>query len=424
MKTYISLIALFITFYGHSQTAWTWTELDLMPKRISNNAVAFGSDNDYDYVFSFGGIDSTKIHSGITKQAFRYNLGTSTWDEIAPLPFTLSNIASGASTVKNIIYIIGGYHVEESDSEISSNEIIRYDPSTNSYLPNGAEIPVPIDDHVQCVWRDSLIYVVTGWSNVTNVPNVQIYNPALDNWTAGASTPNNNLFKAFGASGEIIGDTIYYYGGASTGFNFPAQKRLRKGVINAANPVEITWTELGEGPNTLYRSAALTTANSIFWVGGSATSFNFDGIAYNGSGGVSPLTQISRYDHTTGNWFAGEGAPYGVMDLRGVAQTTPTTWVICGGMEEDQEVSQRTFLLTYDPVVGSINTENKQSQITIIDNSIVLSEPAKQIALYSLDGKFVQEISLNDLQLPIDLKGAYIINVHFDNGMVSKKIIR
>ena len=424
MRQAILCLIILTSFNSHSQTAWTWELLDSMPERVTNNSVAYGTDELYDYVYSFGGIDSTKIHTGINKRAFRYTIGTDNWEEIAPLPFELSNIASAASTVNNKIYIIGGYHVYAGGSEVSSNEVIRYDPMTNSYLTNGTEVPVPIDDHVQCVWRDSLIYVVTGWSNSGNVPDVQIYDAALDNWLEGTPTPNTNDYKAFGASGEIIGDTIYYYGGASMGTYFPAQKALRKGVINPDIPTEINWTLSEDGPNTLYRSAALTYGENIFWAGGSSTSYNYNGIAYDGSGGVSPLTQIMRYDHLSSTWHAGEGAPYSVMDLRGIAQISPTEWIICGGMEDDQYVSRRTYLLTYDPIIGGIaDLTNDPTDIQIINNTVILHQTAETISLINSDGKIISHLNIDDPKIPERINGLYIIRVQFENKTVSKKFM-
>lgn len=411
-------------FNVSAQTAWTWELLDSMPERVSNNAVAYGTDDFNEYVFSFGGIDSTKLHTGVNKRAFRYTIGTDNWEEIEALPFTLSNIASGASTVKNIIYVIGGYHVNPGGSEVSSNEVIRYNPETNAYLTNGAAIPTPIDDHVQCVWRDSLIYVITGWSNTSNVPNTQIYDAELDNWLTGTETPNTNEYKAFGASGEIIGDTIYYYGGASMGFNFPAQKQLRKGVINADNPTEIEWTLLEDGPTTLYRSAALTYDNYVFWAGGSAISYNYNGVAYNGSGGVPPLNQIMRYDHNNGNWIQGEGAPYAVMDLRGIAQISSTQWIICGGMETDQYVSRKTYLLTYDPITGGIDDlPNSGAEIKIVNRQVILDRPAVQISVLGIDGKLLSIINPNQPVIPENINGLVIVRVEFENEIISKKTV-
>lgn len=421
MKHLLFSLSIIISSLSFGQTGWTWEVLDSMPERVANNAVAYGEDDEHHYVFSFGGIDSTKIHSGINKRSFRYTIETDSWEEIDTIPFELTNIASGASTVDNIIYIFGGYHVYPGGGEISSNEVIRYDPMTNTYLSNGAEIPVPIDDHVQCVWRDSLIFIVTGWSNTGNVPDVQIYNPELDSWSVGTPTPNTNDYKAFGASGEIIGDTIYYYGGASMGINFPARKILRKGVIDATDPTNITWTLLEDGPNTLYRSAALTYGNNVFWAGGSSISYNYNGIAYNGSGGVSPLTQIMRYDHSTDTWYAGEGAPYGVMDLRGIAQISPTQWIICGGMEDDQYVSRQTYLLTYDPVVGGIVSNSKNEKFQIINREIILTENAQSIEVYATNGQLLAAISPDTPIIPDHISGACILRVEFEDEIVSKK---
>jgi hypothetical protein len=97
---------------------------------------------------------------------------------------------------------------------------------------SGTDLPIPTDDHVQCVWRDSLIYIITGWSNTGNIPNVQIYDPANDTVLSGTPIPNSDDYKAFGASGVIIGDTIYYAGGVNDSWIFTIQPRLRKGIIN------------------------------------------------------------------------------------------------------------------------------------------------------------------------------------------------
>ncbi|MEZ4950536.1 MAG: hypothetical protein R2784_14295 [Saprospiraceae bacterium] len=45
---------------------------------------------------------------------------------------------------------------------------------------------------------------------------------------SGTPVPNNNQYKAFGASGGIYGDTIIYIGGASIGNNFPIAPYIRK----------------------------------------------------------------------------------------------------------------------------------------------------------------------------------------------------
>jgi hypothetical protein len=220
-----------------------------------------------------------------------------------------------------------------------------FDPQTDLYEADGAAIPLAIDDHIQCVYKDSLIFVVTGWSNSGNFPNVQIYNPSLDQWQNGTFVPTTFEYTAFGASGAIVGDTLYYHGGAAGG-SFAARKFMRKGYINPADPTDITWELMGEAPGEAgYRSACSTKDNTLFWVGGSSLSYNYDGIAYNGSGGVDPSARVLHYNNSTQQYLDDVSQPYGVMDLRGIAKLSNDKWIICGGMDSTQSVMNRTFLL-------------------------------------------------------------------------------
>ena len=169
-----------------------------MPERVSNNAVVAAKVNGQSFVYSFCGIDSTKIWSGIHLKAWRYDVEAKKWESLPEVPDPNGGkIAASANVVNGKIYIIGGYHVASNGSETSSDKVHVFDPVTNAWLPDAAPIPVPIDDQVQVVWRDSLIYVVTGWSNTTNVTEVQIFNPATNEWSAGTPVPNQNDYKVF-----------------------------------------------------------------------------------------------------------------------------------------------------------------------------------------------------------------------------------
>lgn len=89
---------------------WEVTEMATMPERVSNAAVTAGNVNGADYVYSFAGIDSTKLFSGIHLRSFRYNVQADSWEVIPPLPDDagMGKIAASADRVGNIIYIIGG----------------------------------------------------------------------------------------------------------------------------------------------------------------------------------------------------------------------------------------------------------------------------------------------------------------------------
>jgi len=346
MKEFIiSNYLLTLVFYSFSQN-WAIEEMAPMPEAVTNNAVTAGFINKIQFVFTFGGLDHTKKYSGIHLRSYRYNINMDQWAQIASLPDTLGKIAASASRVGNIIYIMGGYHVLKDGHELSSNKVHRYDIENNRYLEDGTPIPLQIDDQVQAVWKDSLIYLITGWSDTENQPNVQIYNPALNSWMVGDPIPDNHQYKSFGASGVIIGDTIYYFGGAAYQKFYPAQNQLRIGVVNPLNPTEIKWSlKVLNDDLKGYRTAA-TSANGVaFWIGGSQVTYNYNGIAYDGSGGVKPSGHIIYYHPASGDWKI----QYDLnvpMDLRNLAEINSIVKYIVGGMENGQEVSNKLIKLT------------------------------------------------------------------------------
>ena len=382
-------MVLLIQGQGFAQSpAPYYFEFGPLPEPVTNNAVTAAKVNDTVYVYSFMGLDSSKLWSGIHLKSWRLNTLTDEWQPIAPVPDPSGGlIAAAASTVKNKIYVIGGYHVAQNGNETSSNRVHRFDPQTNAWLPDGANIPKAIDDHVQAVWRDSLIFVVTGWSNTSNVANVQIYNPATDTWLAGTSVPNNNDYKVFGASGIIKGDTLYYIGGASNASNFPATSVFRKGHINPNNPVEITWSAETSPAAKGYRMAAATMADHLVWLGGADVTYNYNGIAYNGSGGVPALARVKAYHKFFGGLseLSAPGLFPNIMDLRGAAQINQDFFVTVGGMGSQQKVSNRVYGYSWQYTVPTTIPLNA-SGIKISPNpaSDYLSIESSQALLYQL----------------------------------------
>ena len=324
---------------------WHPSLLKQLPEPITNNAVSEGFINGNPYVFTFGGLDSTKLYSGIHRRSYRLDIVNNSWQQIDELPDTLGKIASAASRIKNTIYIMGGYHVFADGTEKSSNKVHRYDIINNKFLEDGKAIPIPIDDHVQAVWRDSLIYIITGWSNTENVPNVQIYNPKTNRWAVGTSVPNNHTYKSFGASGTIVGDTIFYLGGASMGKHYPIQNILRKGVINKDDPTQIEWShQVLDSTNVGYRMASTQINDIPHWLGGSTTTYNYNAVAYNGTGGVNPSNREMVYSNNKIKTTILEKLP---MDLRGIAEINDSLKILVGGIQENQKVSTKVYRLEW-----------------------------------------------------------------------------
>lgn len=324
----------------------TVTQVGTLPEPVSNNALTEGFINNEPFLFSFGGIDETKLFSGIHLRSYRYNINTGTTDQIPDLPDTMGKIASAASRIDTIIYIAGGYHVFSNGSEVTSGKMHRYDITNNVFLEDAPDIPVPTDDHVQAVWRNQLIYLITGWNTTANIPNVQIYNPETNAWLTGTNVPTND-YRSFGASGTIIGDTIYYFGGATSDPGFGIQNQLRIGTINPDNPSDISWSITT--PDTTisgYRMAATSVNGIPHWIGGSKNTYNFNGIAYDGSGGV-PTAKRDLYTDTTSILWKEILNTQLPMDLRGIADINNTIKYIAGGMGDNQIVSNAIYRLEW-----------------------------------------------------------------------------
>ncbi len=351
---------------------WIWRELAPMPEAVSNNAVVEAFVDGKPYVYSFSGIDETKIYSGIHQRAYRYDVETDEWTMLAPLPDDKGRIAAGASVIKGKIYIAGGYEVRASGTERSFDQLFVFDPESNTYLEDANPMPVAIDDQVQAVWRDSLLYLITGWSDFTNVSNVQIYNPSTDTWMEGTPVPDTPDYKVFGGSGTIVGDTIYYIGGTKieeTTLVFTLGDQLRKGYIHPDDPSQIDW-ETETHPLALgYRMAATTIFDQPIWIGGSDIAYNFDGIGYNRSGGAEPLNRIITYKAETGQLIKEEQVILPTMDLRGVAKISQNEYIIAGGMGANQEVSKRVFKLTWwHPDLVAVDHHLQSPSLTLYPN--------------------------------------------------------
>ncbi len=417
MKLKLTSFCLFVllSFNGISQFQWTWTPMANMPIRTANNAVAaFNSITGQSYLYSFGGIDSTKTAAGIHQRVFAMNFLSNSWTELAQIPDTMGKIAMSANYVNGKMYLIGGYHVLPNGNEVSSDKVHVFNPNTNQFEADAAPIPVPIDDQVQCVYKDSLIYVVTGWSQNTNKADVQIFNPALNQWLAGTSVPNTSQYKAFGASGYIIGDTLYYFGGTTSGINFIARDYMRKGYINPNDPTDITWSTMAPAPGGAgYRTACSGVGQTVFWVGGSSTAYNYNGIAYNGTGGVEPETRILHLNSHLNAYQNNDSEPYGVMDLRGIGELHNGRWLICGGMDSNQVVSNRTFMLSNPTLSLSENAVKDVFDVFYTNLGVQLtnSQPSN-FTVITMDGKVVlkKRNSVNWMILNGELPtGMYIV---------------
>ena len=90
---------------------------------------------------------------------------------------------------------------------------------------------------------------------------------------------------------------------------------------------------------------ASTSVNGIpHWIGGSKKTYNYNAVAYDGSGGVNPSKRDLYYDDNELFELFDSNLP---MDLRGIAEINDSIKIIAGGIFKDQEVGKKVFKLEW-----------------------------------------------------------------------------
>jgi hypothetical protein len=222
-----------------------------------------------------------------------------------------------------------------------------YDPLRDSYSA-GAPLPVAVDDAVSGVWRNRLIFLVSGWAGAGNAKNVQVYDPRQDRWRQATPIPGPPVF---GHAGGIVGDSIVYCDGVKIDLaseqRFVLSRLCFRGEIDPSDPVRITWSGIPPHPGGgKYRMAAgvLSSAGKIAFVGGSGNPYNYNGVGYDGIPSA-PSSATFLYDPGRKRWERASRNIVPTMDHRGLVGAGDTLTLI-GGMTSRGRVTPRVETLS------------------------------------------------------------------------------
>jgi N-acetylneuraminic acid mutarotase len=331
-----------ITACSEEVRVGSWSEVTPLPMPVANNATASLLLPMGPVLFSFLGLDTTKAFSGITQRAFAYEVDADRWRELSPVPGPEGRLAATAVGFGGRILLFGGYTVDAEGGEVSAPDLDIFDPQTDAWL-EGEPFPLPVDDAVSGVWRDSLVFVVSGWSQRDNVDAVQIYDPADDRWGAATPIPGPPVF---GHAGAILGDAIVYCDGVridrSHDPGFVMAEACYRGDIHPADPARIDWRQLSRHPGPArYRmaAAALPDAGLVVFAGGTDNPYNYDGVGYDGVPS-EPSALAFAYDVANDSWIELADKVTATMDHRDLAVAGNSLYVI-GGMTRGQRVTAR-----------------------------------------------------------------------------------
>jgi len=323
-----------------------------LPLAVSNNAVALSHEGKESKVFSFMGIGAKKTWDAITNRAFQMDLSTGKWTEVRPAPGVAGRLAASAASVKDQIFLLGGYVVDAYGGETTVPDVNVFVPYENRWY-RAEDIPVPVDDFVLGVYRDRYIYLIGGWSKTEPTREVQVYDTEKDKWMRATPIPGTPVF---GHAGAIAGDTIVYVDGAyqnaaGASPKYVASSECWMGKITKADITKIEWTKLPAHPgNARYRIAAGGSDKDgrVYFSGGTDNPYNYNGVGYDGQPSEpSPVT--FAYNVRAGKWEGiSENTPDSTMDHRGLLVTSRGL-VIVGGMNKGQQVTANVRVVKATP---------------------------------------------------------------------------
>lgn len=324
-----------------------WRAESRLPAPVTNNAVVGVVTSQGPSLFSFAGLDTTKIWSGVSNAAYRWDVESGEgWREIEPVPGP-GRLASTAQAVGGRVYVFGGYTVAESGAERSLPDVAIYDPESEAWS-FGAPMPVPVDDVVSGILGpDSLIVLISGWHDRGNEPNVQLYDPREDRWVQATEIPGAPVF---GHTGAIAERTAVYVDGAAV---VEARPRFQldgsswAGVFDPADPSQVEWVALPAHPGPpLYRAAGGVVGSMVVFAGGTDNAYNYNGIGYDGRP-AQPRAEVFGYDVTAGEWVDLTPLLEPTMDHRSLVTLAGRVYLI-GGMRSGQRVSDGVLSISVE----------------------------------------------------------------------------
>lgn len=177
-------------------------------------------------------------------------------------------------------YLLGGRGMKPIDI---------YDPVARKWT-QGAQPPFEMH-HFQAIEYQGLLYVMGalngGWPFETPIPNILIYDPAIDQWAIGPEIPGHRQRGAAGVA--IHQDKLYLVCGIVNGHTSGWVPWL-----DEYDPATNSWKELPDAPRARDHFQAAVIDGKLYAAGGRHSG--------KGSGFEATLGQVDVYDFASGKW--------------------------------------------------------------------------------------------------------------------------
>ena len=208
--------------------------------------------------------------------------GCGCWEVVSTADFStpLRRHECGGVEVGGDLILMGGRGFRTVD---------RYDPVSNTWT-NGAFAPDELH-HFQPVLRGDTVWILSAFTgnfpNEPTVPEIRLYDPALDSWSTGPTIPS---LRRRGSAGAVLHeDAFYVVGGNTLGHDGGAVA-----WFDRYDPNTDTWTVLPDAPHARDHFSAHIVGNKLYCAGGRQTA-----LPQPQANTVGP---VDVFDFSTGTW--------------------------------------------------------------------------------------------------------------------------
>ncbi len=320
--------------------------LPLLPRAVSNNAVALLAGEDGFFLVTALGLGAGKQADDTLSDSWLYDSRQQSWQSLADVPGAAGRLAASAVSVAGRVYLFGGYTVAADGSEQSTPQVFRLNVETRQW-DEFSRMPVAVEDAVVLAHQDRYIYLVSGWHDVGNVNLVQVLDTATGSWAQATPWPGAPVFGHAGgisAGRMVVCDGVRIrYPADGTARQFESSGECWLGRIHTDDFRRVHWQPLPQHPGPArYRMASVADASGRVWfAGGAVNPYNFNGIGYDGNPS-EPTGSLFSIDLVSGQWACHGMLEPATMDHRGLLWHDGWFYLV-GGMQSGQQVSRQTY---------------------------------------------------------------------------------
>jgi N-acetylneuraminic acid mutarotase len=238
--------------YEYDPATDNWTAKTPMPTPRRNFGIAACQDK----IYVIGGENGTYGYVNYLSTNEVYDPSTDTWETKKPMPTSREWVE--ANVVNGKIYVISGVTDNYRSVRTPVNEV--YDPATDSWTTK-RRAPIAVIKGASAV-VDNKIYILGGLGDRENLNAIsnQIYNTETDKWSLGASVPTPMWYTAAGATtGVMAPKRIYVMGGGFTEVT---------NVVNVYDPALDNWTSGAPLPTNRTGHAVAVVDDLLYAMGG------------------------------------------------------------------------------------------------------------------------------------------------------------